>query len=224
MLYGIELVLSMFKYSIRINESEFFNAANQELQKIVSTSISYAISKTRKLFKQEIKNSLMQDKTYQQLLDFDDTLYFDIGLSNMASIRDNIVEVVSNSFNLRKLPSRKNDFGGFSIVILKDGIQTLLSLPYASYSSKGGQVDWLDWLLTAGTAEVVNNYKSFYGNFSKWSRTGEAIMIPSKSGGFKFDADHAGTLDDNWITRSISRIESKIQNIFEIIINDYIQK
>jgi len=216
-------VLNMFNYSLRINEGDFFNAANLELKKIVSDSISYAISKVRNLFKEEIKNSLVQDKTYQQLLDFDDTLFFDIGLSNMGSVRENIVEFVSKSFSLRKLAARKNDFGGISIVILKDGIQPLLSLPYASYTSKGGKVDWLEWLLTAGTSEVVANYRVLYGPFGMYSRTGEAIMVPSKSG-FRFNSEHAGTIDDNWITRSLSRIESKIQNMFENIVNNYIQK
>lgn len=214
----------MFKYSIRIDEDEFFNAANAELKKLVSDSISYAISKTRKLFNQEIKKSLMEDKTYSQLVDFDDILFFDIGLPNVGSVRDSIVEFISKAFSLRKLPARKNDFGGFSIVILKDGIQDLFSLPYASYQSKGGQVDWLEWLLTAGTSEVVSNYKVLYGEFSRSSRTGEAIMVPSKRGGFRFEPEYAGTIDDNWITRSLNRLESRISNIFEEIVNTYIQK
>lgn len=214
----------MFKYSLRIDESDFFNAANIELKKIVSDSISYAISKTRNLFKQEIKNALMEDRTYQQLVDFDDTLFFNIGLPNIGSIRDNIVDFISRSFSLRKLSPRKNDFGGLSIVILKEGIQSLLSLPYASYSSRGGQVDWLEWLLTAGTSEVISNYRVLYGPFGMYSRTGEAIMVPSKRGGFKFEPEHAGTIDDNWITRSLNKIESKTQSMFETIVNNYIQK
>lgn len=214
----------MFKYSIRIDESEFFNAANSELQKLVSDSISYAISKTRNLFKEEIKKALVQDKTYDQLIDFNDTLFFDIGLPSMAAVRDSIVEFVSKSFNLRKLPARRNDFGGISIVILKEGIQPLLSLPYASYTSRRGQVDWLEWLLTAGTSEVISNYKVLYGPFETYSRTGEAIMIPSKKGGFKLEPEHAGTIDDNWITRSLSRVEYRIKDIFENIVNNYIQK
>lgn len=213
----------MFKYSIKINESDFFYAASKEIQKVVSDSISYAIKKTRSLFINEIKKALMEDKTYDQLVNYDDTLFFDIGLPNIGSIRDDIVDFISKSFNLRKIPPRSNDLGGFSIVILKDGIQQLFSMPYASYSSKNGQVDWLEWLLTEGTNEVVSNYKVLYGNFSKWSRTGEAIMVPSKTGGFRFDTDHAGTLDDNWITRSLKRLESRMTNIFEEIINNYIQ-
>ena len=113
----------MFKYSIKINESDFFYAASKEIQKVVSDSISYAIKKTRSLFINEIKKALMEDKTYDQLVNYDDTLFFDIGLPNIGSIRDDIVDFISKSFNLRKIPPRSNDLGGFSIVILKDGIQ-----------------------------------------------------------------------------------------------------
>jgi hypothetical protein len=77
--------------------------------------------------------------------------------------------------------------------------------------------------LTAGTTEVVANYRILYGDF-KTSRTNEAIMTPSKSGGFRFDSEFAGTEDNNWITRSLARVESKLTNIFENIINNYIQK
>jgi len=91
----------------------FLMLLTQNLKRLVSDSISYAISKTRNLFKQEIKKSLIEDKTYSQLIDFDDVLFFDIGLPNVGSVRDSIVEFVSKSFSLRKLPARKNDFGGF---------------------------------------------------------------------------------------------------------------
>jgi len=33
------------------------------------------------------------------------------------------------------------------------------------------------------------------------SRTGEAIMVPSKKGGFRFESEHAGTIDDNWYNK-----------------------
>lgn len=213
----------MLKYSIRINEGEFFNAANEELKKIVSSSISYAISKTRTIFIDEIRKALVQDSFYSSLTDYDNVLFFQIGLPNVGSVADTIVDYVSKAISLRKLPARKNDFGGFSIVVLKEGIQPLLSLPLTSYKSKGGDVNWLEWLLTAGTSEVVANYRILYGDFAK-SRTGEAIMTPSKSGGFRFDSEFTGTEDNNWITRSLAKVESRLTSIFENIINNYIQK
>ena len=212
----------MNKYTVRIDESEFYSAANKEIVTIVSKSISFAIAKTRTLFVQEIKTALRQDIVYLELLNYiDGILYYDVGLANAGQVAEQIVELVVSSIELRKLPARSNDLGGIGLTVLKDGIQPILSLPMGSYQSKGGKVDWLNWLLTAGTSEVVSGYRVMYGFFDT-SRTGQAIMVKSKTKGFSIDPDYAGTQDDNWITRSLKRVEGNISNLFEKVIKDYI--
>jgi|LakMenEpi03Aug12_release.lakeMendotaPanAssembly.Ray.scaffolds.fasta_scaffold678460_1 hypothetical protein len=212
----------MNKYTIRIDENEFYSAANKEIVKVVGQSISFAIRKTRTLFVQEIKTALRQDIVYLELLNYiDGILYYDVGLSNAGQVAEQIVELVVSSIELRKLPARSNDLGGIGLTVLKDGIQQILSLPMGSYQSKGGKVDWLDWLLTAGTSEVISGYRVMYGFFDT-SRTGQAIMVKSKTKGFSIDPDYAGTENDNWITRSLKRVEGNISNLFQKVITDYI--
>lgn len=212
----------MNKYTIRINENEFFTAANEEILKIVSKSISFAISKTRPTFVKEIKNALKQDIVYLELSNkIDGILYYDVGLENAGQVAEQIVELVSNSIQLRKLPAIRGDLGGIGLTVLKDGLQPILSLPMGSYQSKGGKVDWLDWLLTAGTSEVISGYRVMYGFFDT-SRTGQAIMVKSKTKGFSIDPDYAGTENDNWITRSLKRVEGNISNLFQKVIKEYI--
>jgi hypothetical protein len=212
----------MNKYTVRIDENEFYSAANKEIVKVVGDSISFAIRKTRTLFVQEIKTALRQDIVYLELLNYiDGILYYDVGLANAGQVAEQIVELVVSSIELRKLPARSNDLGGIGLTVLKDGIQPILSLPMGSYQSKGGKVDWLDWLLTAGTSEVISGYRVMYGFFDT-SRTGQAIMVKSKTKGFSIDPDYAGTENDNWITRSLKRVEGNISNLFQKVIKDYI--
>lgn len=212
----------MNKYTVRIDENEFYSAANKEIVKVVGDSISFAIRKTRTLFVQEIKTALRQDIVYLELLNYiDGILYYDVGLANAGQVAEQIVELVASSIELRKLPARRNDLGGIGLTVLKDGIQPILSLPMGSYQSKGGKVDWLDWLLTAGTSEVISGYRVMYGFFDT-SRTGQAIMVKSKTKGFSIDPDYAGTENDNWITRSLKRVEGNISNLFQKVIKDYI--
>jgi len=212
----------MNKYTVRIDENEFYSAANKEIVKVVGESISFAIRKTRTLFVQEIKTALRQDIVYLELLNYiDGILYYDVGLANAGQVAEQIVELVVSSIELRKLPARRNDLGGIGLTVLKDGIQPILSLPMGSYQSKGGKVDWLDWLLTAGTSEVISGYRVMYGFFDT-SRTGQAIMVKSKTKGFSIDPDYAGTENDNWITRSLKRVEGNISNLFQKVITDYI--
>jgi len=208
----------MNKYTVRIDENEFYSAANKEIVKVVGESISFAIRKTRTLFVQEIKTALRQDIVYLELLNYiDGILYYDVGLANAGQVAEQIVELVVSSIELRKLPARRNDLGGIGLTVLKDGIQPILSLPMGSYQSKGGKVDWLDWLLTAGTSEVISGYRVMYGFFDT-SRTGQAIMVKSKTKGFSIDPDYAGTENDNWITRSLKRVEGNISNLFQKVI------
>jgi hypothetical protein len=212
----------MNKFTVRIDENEFYSAANKEVVKLVGESISFAITKTRTLFVQEIKTALRQDIVYLELLNhIDGILYYDVGLANAGQVAEQIVELVSSSIQLRKLPARRDDLGGIGLTVLKDGLQPILSLPMGSYQSKGGKVDWLDWLLTAGTSEVISGYRVMYGFFDT-SRTGQAIMVKSKTKGFSIDPDYAGTEDDNWITRSLKRVEGNISNLFQKVIKDYI--
>ena len=212
----------MNKFTVRIDENEFYSAANKEIVKVVGDSISFAIRKTRTLFVQEIKTALRQDIVYLELLNYiDGILYYDVGLANAGQVAEQIVEIVVSSIELRKLPARRNDLGGIGLTVLKDGIQPILSLPMGSYQSKGGKVDWLDWLLTAGTSEVISGYRVMYGFFDT-SRTGQAIMVKSKTKGFSIDPDYAGTENDNWITRSLKRVEGNISNLFQKVITDYI--
>jgi len=212
----------MNKYTVRIDENEFYSAANKEIVKVVGESISFAIRKTRTLFVQEIKTALRQDIVYLELLNYiDGILYYDVGLANAGQVAEQIVELVVSSIELRKLPARRNDLGGIGLTVLKDGIQPILSLLMGSYQSKGGKVDWLDWLLTAGTSEVISGYRVMYGFFDT-SRTGQAIMVKSKTKGFSIDPDYAGTENDNWITRSLKRVEGNISNLFQKVITDYI--
>ena len=46
-----------------------------------------------------------------------------------------------------------------------------------------------------------------------FSRTGQAIMIPTKSGAWRVPASYIGTIENNWITRALSSIEDQIPNI-----------
>ena len=46
-----------------------------------------------------------------------------------------------------------------------------------------------------------------------FSRTGQAIMIPTKSGSWRVPASYIGTIENNWITRALSSIEDDIPNV-----------
>jgi len=116
--------------------------------------------------------------------------------------------------------------GEFSISVIKADFQDLLSMKDASYKSGDNDVNWLYWLLNAGTDIVVADYRIRYGVFArKESHSGRAIMVPK--GSYSIPAQFAGRPNDNFITRAIeipgiedmfgSIIEKNLQGILNVI-------
>ena len=191
----------MLKYSIKIDENEFYLACNEELVKIVSDSISYIIRSTRKDYIEIIKNCLRNDpdQTYSALSG--GLLRADLGLADGMSEAEAVISAVANSIEMRKAKSTRNTLGGINLVVLRKGIESLLDLPMASYVSNGQEVEWLKWLLTSGDEIVVANYSVLYGSNFPTSRTGQAIM--GKGKGFKIRGEHSGDINQNWITKAL---------------------
>ena len=62
----------------------------------------------------------------------------------------------------------------------------------------------MEWLLTYGNEVAVPDYQMREGHY-KASRTGEALMFKVNNYiGWKVPEAHAGTIDDNWITKIIN--------------------
>lgn len=117
--------------------------------------------------------------------------------------------------------------------LFKNNYSTLLTTPLASFISENGQrVDWLEWLLTAGTETVITDYMFAPGIF-KSSRTGQGLMIKLGQGktrrvrqnnintlslqnkGFSVPSSYAGDATDNWITRSLEAVQDRIYALIE---------
>ena len=59
-----------------------------------------------------------------------------------------------------------------------------------------------------------DNYSIEYGRYAKRSRSGQdAIMVKSKSGGWKMPTQYAGVEENNFITRAFEGRESEISKI-----------
>jgi hypothetical protein len=98
--------------------------------------------------------------------------------------------------------------GGFLITMQPNDYGNLLSLPIANQIIEGGSLPWLKWLLTLGDTIIIANFGVEYGPYG---RTGKARMT-EKARPFKVDSAFSGSVDDNFITRAISRNKNQIIN------------
>lgn len=85
-------------------------------------------------------------------------------------------------------------------------------------TAKKDTITWLQWLLESGNSPVILDYHvSFDDRHSKYSRTGGyALMFHGGSWGVppKF----AGTITDNWLTRTLAEYEKDIEESLNVII------
>lgn len=152
----------------------------------------------------------------------------DFGLTDQLAVnaKNEIISHIVNNIRVQyNLRSQKNIkvgqgvFGSFFLVLMPDP-NFYEKIKSGSYISNGayvrkygldGNIDWLEWLLTRGTEIVIADFEVKYGNF-KNSRSQLALM--QEGGAFRVDPEFAGTLEDNFITRTIESVIPQIrQNI-----------
>ena len=101
--------------------------------------------------------------------------------------------------------------GGLLITMQPIDYNNLFSLSVAEQiTEKGVSLPWLQWLLTFGQQIVVGNYGVEYG--AGRGRTGGGHMTIEQRP-FKVNSAYAGTVDNNFITRTIDAISSQIKSI-----------
>ena len=226
-----------YNWSISINPSDFEKKLLAELRKITSAYISNVIKKIRPKLRSIIAYHLINSPEYDALTDLRGKLRLDLGIENPETIISQLIDYISNQINFLKKDPTATSLGGMTLYLLRrEGLEGLINSPLGSYTSKGGEIPWLKWLLTEGTSTIIQDYEvRYYDKAQKNSRSRFALMVqptklPSRaryskfydSGGnftgvkgFSIDSEYAGTEDDNWITRSFSRAIPSINELIE---------
>jgi hypothetical protein len=204
----------MINGSIKILDSDVVIQKN--ILESLRSGLKLIFTKARPKIESSIKALVVEAlSTCPEILSLQNgKLKYDFGLSDDPT--SDIIYAIANStyvsfrdFSLKLSGSTV----ALNIFIQPSDFQNLLSLPAASVvTEKGESLPWLEWLLTAGDAIIVNSYHVQYQS-SPSSRSGGAIMVPS--GIFKVDSSFSGTEDDNFITRSLNKYQAKIMECVE---------
>ena len=106
------------------------------------------------------------------------TLKDDFGLRSgeAGAAITNIIAFLSKNVTAQALGIRNGV--QINLNFLPGGFDDILSVPGGSYKSKGGEVSWLEWLLTKGTQVVIADYALFDGAEGKTRSGGPKVMIP----------------------------------------------
>ena len=189
-------------------------AAAQLVNNAFKTSKGRVLEKTRQL----VRQTLSADPTINSLIG--GSLQGDFGLTDelALSVTDDIINIVSGDFGIRfDLPKSKRSKTLGTMVLFIDTPRTIakvMSVSGGRYQSNIYNIPWIEWLLTKGSQVVVGGweYTELFEEQTFSSRSGQGIMMKT-GGSFRVEPEHAGTINDNFITRAIGRIQNDIQQI-----------
>jgi hypothetical protein len=105
--------------------------------------------------------------------------------------------------------------GSFSLNMIRSDFVDVINSEAAIYTtSKGSRLNWLEWLCLEGNKTIIKDYVIELGPNPR-SRTGMAVMRGEISGKWSVPSEFSGTINDNWITRSINSITPNIQQVIK---------
>lgn len=210
-------MLRGMKGSMKIVDMKvLYNAASLESYKLIRSNLPIIENATKKNASSIILASLNNSETVQSLLS--GSLRDDFGLfGNTVQITvNNIVKYIANNIKVNIQQSKKNRSEyTISVSLLKmNDIKNLIEVPLGSFPSKGGMVNWLEWLTTKGTQVILGDYFIYPFAKGKTRSGGTKVMqkIASSSQPFRVDPKHAGNENDNFIRRAILDVEDEIIN------------
>lgn len=176
-----------------------------------------AIPNIRTKIKDLIKEALITEPEYSSLIS--GKLKYEFGIPTAKKV-DSVIDIwIQNIIVNYSAPVVRSSTisGGFSISAIQSDYSDVLSNDSAVIvdSVSGAVLPWLEWLLLSGGQIIVRNYRVKMGS-NRASRTGMAIMVESPGDSWRVPPEFAGTSNNNWVTRALSKIDDKILDIIQL--------
>ena len=206
------------KISFKLLESDktISNKILKALLSDIKTFVNNSFNKIKQELPLIVLNSIKLSPEYSELIS--GNLRLELGIADPNTKVAGLIEIWSKNivYNYNKPEIKNNKIkSSFSVEMIKSDFSDVLGSDYSIVvdSVRGYSLPWLEWLLLDGSKSIVKNYEVVFGP-NPASRTGSAIMYPSSSS-WGISNSYAGTISDNWITRSIDSAEGQISNLLD---------
>jgi hypothetical protein len=198
---------------LRVNRDiKLTGSVKSQVENRVFKGFSRAALKIEQRVRKLIINRMGQDPVLHSLVE--GTLRWDFGLTGEAASAavSTIKQFILDHLEVSVRKSRGSDFSNLELDWSPD-LKELSQLPIASYTSEGGDVPWLYWLLFRGSTVINEEYEAVWtAEYLPKLRSGRAYM--SKGGVFRVDPRFSGTEFSNFITDIMEDLEKQIVQIF----------
>jgi hypothetical protein len=138
---------------------------------------------------------------------------FGVRAGSVPGVVSSIVQSIQNSIYVSFMPFDKDLKGNLEIRFQPSGFENLLSLGAGHVFYEGGDLHWLNWLLTMGSSIIISGYR--YQANPGTGRSGLGTMTIGSS--FRVPPKFSGTVADNFVTRALigKGQEQAIMNIIK---------
>lgn len=179
----------------------------------VQKAINFSIKPVRDRIKILLSNALENSEEWKSILD--GQLRQEFGLSEPQLVLETIKETLVNSISVSSFIIPKA-LGAMKVEILPEDVERKLA-DGLSYMSKGGEVNWLNWLLFSGTQLILADVRfRMFDKFVKASRAGYSLMIRAEPLGYSVSPEFAGNSNSNWFDKILAPLgKSLIQVMIE---------
>jgi len=205
------------KLSLKIieNNKDIYKNILAALLPEVTSYMNNAIDIIRYELGNIIKQYILNSPEYSSIVGGD--LKYELGLIDGYSKIEGLIDFWTKNIQYEyNRPAIRNNMirSSFSAKLIRSDFSDVLGSEYAHMTDnfRGYSLPWLEWLLLNGTAIIIDDYQVTMG-YNKHSRTGGAIM--TTGGSWRVPSQFAGTIGDNWITRSIESASADIDNLLK---------
>lgn len=202
----------MLNFSAKVLTQDLGAAILKAIKPEVQKYFVSSVPAIRKQLQDLIRGSIENTPEYQSLLG--GQLQGELGVPNPQSALESIVQALLDSIQVVVTPVQYTGgqlTAGISIGVLSSSLAEVFVPASAYRTEKGETIPWLEWLLTLGDTIIIRTYKVKIGE-AKNSRTGLATMVESTKG-WKVPAQFSGSIDDNFLTRSLEDLDKYIEDI-----------
>lgn len=211
---------------IRFNSREFDKAVREAIEAEINEALNKGRQKAENDLKSMVRLEFLGSPETTSMINgkLQAEFGFDSGSSYVVPIIDWIVSRIQVRIKPYRYRSGQNS-GGYQVELAVFDLDEICSLGSASYISDVNYVrdiEWLRWLLSAGSKIIIKVFQIEYSfGAGHRSRSGKAIMVRGK--GWRVPSEYAGTISNNWITRTFDSLEGRVAQILELNFTKYLK-
>ncbi len=204
--------------TIRLTESDL--QIRKRIIKSLKTDLSNLLTKSAQNITIElrkiVKEAIEATKEYDSLNN--KRLSWELGLVDGKNRIDGIIKIWTDNINVRIQRPRARGagiFAGIDIKMIRTDYSDVLASNEAVFTTeKGTDLEWLRWLLTEGSGNIVLGYRVRVAPHRR-SRTGQAIMIEDDRRNWRIPPEFSGTPRNNFLTRALNSVKKDMEDAIQ---------